>query len=256
MRLHFRFFQGRTPARQSDNAPDHLVIAGDGAPYRIALKRHAAARRYTLRVRETSRDIVLTMPPRGSLKQAKSFAEKNTGWIEARLKRLPGPIPFADGATIPLRGEPHCIAHRASARGTVWIEAGDNGPLVCVAGKREHIARRLRDFLKAEARRDLTAASRKYASLLGVTIRSIAVRDTASRWGSCSYRGTLSYSWRLIFAPPFVLDYLAAHELAHRLELNHSKRYWKIVDGVFAERKRAESWLRANGARLHRYGAS
>jgi predicted metal-dependent hydrolase len=114
----------------------------------------------------------------------------------------------------------------------------------------------LRDFLKAEAKRDLAAASRKYAALLGVTIRSISVRDTASRWGSCSYQGALSYSWRLIFAPPFVLDYLAAHELAHRLELNHSKRYWKIVDGVFTERKRAESWLRANGAQLHRYGAS
>ncbi|HWK87979.1 MAG TPA: SprT family zinc-dependent metalloprotease [Xanthobacteraceae bacterium] len=252
MRLHFRFFQGQKP----ESEPDHLMIAGEGEPYRIELRRHAAARRYTLRVRETSRDIVLTMPPRGSLRQAKNFAEKNAGWIAARLKRLPGPIAFVDGATIPLRGEPHKIAHRQNARGTVWIEPGESGPLLCVAGKEQHLARRLRDFLKAEAKRDLAAASRKYAALLGVTIRSISVRDTASRWGSCSYQGALSYSWRLIFAPPFVLDYLAAHELAHRLELNHSKRYWKIVDGVFTERKRAESWLRANGAQLHRYGAS
>lgn len=252
MRLHFRFFQGQKPASE----PDHLMIAGDGKPYRIELKRHAAARRYTLRVRDTSRDIVLTMPPRGSLRQAKSFAERNVGWIAARLKRLPGPIPFADGATILLRGEPHTIVHRAGTRGTAWVEASASGPLLCVAGKEQHLARRLRDFLKMEAKRDLTAASRKYAALLGVTIRSVAVRDTASRWGSCSYQGALSYSWRLIFAPPFVLDYLAAHELAHRLELNHSKRYWKIVDGVFPERKRAEGWLRANGAQLHRYGTS
>jgi predicted metal-dependent hydrolase len=251
MRLHFRFFHGQKPDRE----PDHLMIAGDGEPYRIELKRNASARRYTLRVRETSRDVVLTMPPRGSLKQAKRFAEKNTGWIEARLNRLPRPVPFTDGAAIPLRGEPHRIVHRAGARGTVWIETDERGALICVAGKREHIARRLRDFLKAEAKRDLTAASRKYAALLGVTIRSVAVRDTASRWGSCSYQGALSYSWRLILAPPFVLDYLAAHELAHRLELNHSKHYWKIVDGVFPERKRAESWLRLNGAQLHRYGA-
>lgn len=256
MRLHFRFFRGQAPAPKADSEPDHLMIAGDGEPYRIELRRHAAARRYTLRVRETSRDIVLTMPPRGSLRQAKNFAEKNVGWIAVRLKRLPGPIAFVDGATIPLRGEPHKIVHRGSARGTVWIEASENGLLLCVAGKEEHIARRLRDFLKSEAKRDLIAASRKYAALLGVTIRSVSVRDTASRWGSCSYQGALSYSWRLIFAPPFVLDYLAAHELAHRLELNHSKRYWRIVDGVFPERKRAESWLRANGAQLHRYGAS
>ena len=255
MRLHFRFFQGQPPDPKSDREPDHLLIAGDGEPYRIELKRHAAARRYTLRVRETSRDVVLTMPPRGSLRQARSFAEKNAGWIAARLKRLPDPIAFADGATIPLRGEPHRIVHRASARGTVWIEAGETGLLLCVAGKEQHLSRRLRDFFKSEAKRDLIAASRKYAALLGVTIRSVSVRDTASRWGSCSYQGALSYSWRLILAPPFVLDYLAAHELAHRLELNHSKRYWKIVDGVFPERKRAEIWLRANGAQLHRYGA-
>lgn len=255
MRLHFRFFRGQAPAPKTDREPDHLLIAGDGEPYRIEIKRHAAARRYTLRVRETSRDIVLTMPPRGSLKQARSFAEKNAGWIAARLKRLPGPIAFADGATVPLRGEPHQIVHRASARGTVWIEASESGPLLCVAGREQHLSRRLRDFLKSEAKRDLIAASRKYAALLGVTIRSISVRDTASRWGSCSYQGALSYSWRLILAPPFVLDYLAAHELAHRLELNHSKRYWKIVDGVFPERQRAERWLRVNGAQLHRYGS-
>jgi len=256
MRLHFRFFRGQAPASKSDSELDHLMIAGDGEPYRIELRRHAAARRYTLRVRETSRDIVLTIPPRGSLRQARSFAEKNVGWIAARLKRLPGPIAFVDGATIPLRGEPHKIVHRGNARGTVWIEADENGLLLCVAGNEQHIARRLRDFLKSEAKRDLIAASRKYAALLGVTIRSVSVRDTASRWGSCSYQGALSYSWRLIFAPPFVLDYLAAHELAHRLELNHSKRYWKIVDSVFPERKRAESWLRANGAQLHRYGVN
>ncbi len=251
MRINFRFFPQRKP-----DEPNRIVITGDGEPYHIEIKRHAAARRYTLRVRETSRDVVLTMPPRGSLKQAKSFAEKNAEWISARLKRLPGPVPFADGATIPLRGVPHRIAHRPDARGTVWIESAKGEQLLCVAGRSEHISRRVRDFLKGEAKRDLVAASKKYAAMLGVSIRSISIRDTASRWGSCSYEGALSYSWRLVIAPAFVLDYLAAHELAHRLELNHSKRYWKIVDGIFPERERAEAWLRANGSGLHRYGAS
>jgi predicted metal-dependent hydrolase len=250
MRINFRFFQQRKPADE----PDRLVIAGDGGPYRIEIKRHAAARRYTLRVRETSRDVVLTMPPRGSFKQAKSFAEKNAGWISARLKRLPRPVPFAHNTIIPIRGVPHRIVHKPSSRGTVWVESAGGEQLLCVAGRSEHIARRVRDFLKREAKRDLSAASKKYAALLGVSIRSISIRDTASRWGSCSFEGALSYSWRLVIAPAFVLDYLAAHELAHRLELNHSKRYWKIVDGIFPERERAESWLRTNGASLHRYG--
>jgi predicted metal-dependent hydrolase len=251
MRINFRFFPERKPTEE----PDRLVIAGDGEPYEIELKRHASARRYTLRVRETSRNIVLTMPPRGSLRQAKLFAEKNVDWIAARLKRMPRPIPFADGESIPLRGLPHWIVHRPGARGTVWIERTPESALLCVAGKPEHVARRVRDFLKREAKRDLTAASKKYAGLLGVSIRSISIRDTASRWGSCSYTGALSYSWRLVIAPAFVLDYLAAHELAHRIELNHSKRYWKIVDGIFPERRGAEIWLRANGSSLHRYGA-
>jgi predicted metal-dependent hydrolase len=252
MRINFRFFQ----PRKSADEPDRLVIAGDGGPYRIEIKRHAAARRYTLRVRETSRDIVLTMPTRGSFKQAKNFAEKNVNWISARLKRLPGPVPFEHGAIVPLRGVPHRIVHKPGSRGTVWVESARGEQLLCVAGRSEHIARRVRDFLKREAKRDLAAASKKYAALLGVSIRSISIRDTASRWGSCSYEGALSYSWRLVIAPAFVLDYLAAHELAHRLELNHSKRYWKIVDGIFPDRERAESWLRTNGSGLHRYGAS
>ncbi len=252
MRINFRFF----PERQPADEPNRLVIAGDGEPYHIELKRHANARRYTLRVRETSRDIVLTMPPRGSLRQAKLFAEKNVAWIAVRLKRMPGPIPFSHDQVIPLRGVSHRIVHKLTARGTVWIEETGGAHLLCVAGKAEHVSRRVRDFLKREAKRDLTAASKKYAGLLGVSIRSISIRDTASRWGSCSYNGALSYSWRLVIAPAFVLDYLAAHELAHRIELNHSKRYWKIVDGIFPERRRAEAWLRANGSSLHRYGAN
>jgi len=252
MRLNFRFFSNQKPS----DAPERMVIDGDGEPYHVEIKRHANARRYTLRVRETSRDVVLTMPPRGSLRQAKAFAEKHVEWISARLKRLPGPIPFRHNAVVPLRGVPHRIVHRTGSRGTVWIESARGEMLLCVAGKPEHVARRVRDFLKREAERDLVAASRKYAEMLDVSIRSISIRDTASRWGSCSYQGALSYSWRLVLAPPFVLDYLAAHELAHRLELNHSKRYWKIVDRIFPNRARAETWLRANGASLHRYGAN
>jgi len=139
-------------------------------------------------------------------------------------------------------------------RGTVWVETGDAVALLCVAGNTEHLARRVRDFLKREAKRDLEAASRRYAALLGVGVKRIAVRDQSSRWGSCTAGGVLSYSWRLILAPPYVLDYLAAHEVAHLVEMNHSRKFWRVIDGMCPEWRRAKGWLNAQGAALHRYG--
>jgi predicted metal-dependent hydrolase len=233
--------------------PQAIEIVFDGAAYQVQLRRHVRARRYTLRVQTATRAIVLTMPMRGSLREAKAFAERNGGWIAARLKRLPQAIPFADGLELPLRGVPHRIAHRAGARGTVWIEPGEM-PLLCVAGKPEHLARRVRDFLKREARRDLDAASRRYAQMLGVTIKRISVRDQTSRWGSCTAAGVISYSWRLILTPPHVLDYLAAHEVAHLVEMNHSRRFWRVVARICPEWERAKAWLNTHGTALHRYG--
>jgi len=234
--------------------PQLIEIAFDGAIYPVQLRRHAQARRYTLRVHATDRTVVLTMPVRGSVKEARAFAERNGGWIAARLKRLPQPIPFADGLELPLRGVPHRIAHRAGARGTVWVEAGDTMPLLCVAGEPAHLARRVRDFLKREAKRDLEAASRRYAALLGVAVKRVSVRDQSSRWGSCTAAGVLSYSWRLILTPPHVLDYLAAHEVAHLVEMNHSRKFWRVVAGICPDWQRAKGWLNAHGAALHRYG--
>jgi hypothetical protein len=233
--------------------PQLIEIAFDGAIHPVELRRHAQARRYTLRVRAATRSVVLTMPMRGSVRAAKAFAERNGGWIAARLKRLPQPIAFTHGLELPLRGVPHRIAHRPGARGTVWIEAADLA-LICVAGEPEHLARRVRDFFKREAKRELDAASRRYATLLGVTIKRVSIRDQTSRWGSCTTAGVLSYSWRLILAPPHVLDYLAAHEVAHLVEMNHSRAFWRVVARICPEWERAKGWLNANGNALHRYG--
>ena len=233
--------------------PQLIEIAFDGAIYPVELRRHAQARRYTLRVQAATRTVVLTMPMRGSVRDAKAFAERNGGWIAARLKRLPQAIALSDGLELPLRGVPHRIVHRSGARGTVWIEAGEN--LICVAGDPAHLARRVRDFFKREAKRDLDAASRRYAALLGVTLKRVAIRDQTSRWGSCTAAGALSYSWRLILAPPHVLDYLAAHEVAHLVEMNHSPAFWRVVARWSCpEWERAKGWLSANGNALHRYG--
>jgi len=195
------------------------------------------------------------MPPRGSLTQAREFAQKHGAWITARLRCIADAAPFADGAVLPLRGAAHRIVHRPHQRGTVWIETGENGEnLLCVAGQAPHVARRARDFLKREARRDLEAASRRAADALGVRVKRISIRDPSSRWGSCSTNGVLSYSWRLILAPSFVLDYLAAHEVAHMVEMNHSRAFWRLVERICPHSKSAKSWLAAHGTDLHRYG--
>lgn len=237
--------------------PAQLCLRVDGSDVLVTLRRNPRARRYTLRVRSASRDVVLTIPARGTLKEAHAFAERHTGWIATRLARLPDIVAFTPGAEIPLRGEPHRIEHRPGSRGTVWTETTITGErLICVAGEAAHVGRRVQDFLKREAKRDLTEASRRHAQALGVTISRITLRDTASRWGSCSSTGALSYSWRLILAPPQVLDYLAAHEVAHRKEMNHGPRFWAAVDGIFPAREVAEAWLKRRGAELHRFGAA
>ena len=245
-----RLFQSRTPS-----APvAHLEIAHCGATYHVALKRLSSARRFTLRVRGATRDVVLTMPARSSLKAAREFAERHAAWIGARLARLPRPVTFEPGSTAPLRGVDHEIVHRPGARGVVWTEQDGAGPAICVAGDRAHVARRVADYLKREARRDLEAAVARHSKALGLEARRITLRDTTSRWGSCSSTGALSFSWRLILAPPFVLDYLAAHEVAHFLHMNHSPAYWKVTRRLFPETDRAEEWLKTHGAGLHRFG--
>ena len=235
--------------------PSAIDVVFDQSVYLVRLRRHRQARRYTLRIEAATREVVLTMPPRGNLKEAKAFAQKHGGWIAARLDRLPEAAPFRHGVVLPLRGVPHRIVHRRGMRGTVWIEIGDGGERwLCVAGDEPHIVRRITDFLKREARGELDAASRQAAERLGIKIGRVSVRDPSSRWGSCSTTGVLSFSWRLILAPPFVLDYLAAHEVAHLVEMNHSPRFWRLVERICPEAERAKTWLDAHGGDLHRYG--
>jgi predicted metal-dependent hydrolase len=235
--------------------PSVIQVVFDQAIYLVRLRRHRQARRYTLRIDASLREVVLTMPPRGSVREAKEFAQKHGGWIAARLKRLPEATPFADGTEVPLRGIAHRIVHRRGERGTVWTEESSCGDrLLCVAGGPAHVNRRINDFLKREAVHHLAQASRRYASELGVAVKRISVRDQSSRWGSCSNTGVLSFSWRLVLAPPFVLDYLAAHEVCHLVELNHSPRFWRLVTRLHPQYERAKTWLDVHGADLHRYG--
>jgi predicted metal-dependent hydrolase len=246
----FRALLYRRPAE-----PSTLVVKHGSQIYSIRLRRHRRARRYTLRIHPSDREAILTMPPRGTLADAKDFAQRHGAWIAARLGRLPKAAPFQPGTLVPLRGVAHRIVHRAGVRGVVWTEIRDSGErILCVAGGAEHIDRRVHDFLKREARRDLAKSAQHYAEALSVKVKRISIRDQSSRWGSCTSAGSLSFSWRLILAPPYVLDYLAAHEVAHLVEMNHSARFWRVVARVCGSVERAKAWLDTHGNDLHRYG--
>lgn len=244
------------PKKPAAPRTELLSVSHDGAVYDVRIRRNAAARRLILRVRADTGQPVLTLPARTSLATAKVFLARHGHWIAERVARLPAQVPFADGAEFPLRGQACRIVHAGGRRGKLATLPGDTGaPLTLqVPGEADHVPRRVLDHLKAEAKADLAAAVARYAAALGVRVGRLSIKDTKSRWGSCSSTGGLSFSWRLIMAPPFVLDYLAAHEVAHRAEMNHSDRFWRIVADICPEWQAAERWLTAHGSGLHRYG--
>jgi predicted metal-dependent hydrolase len=222
----------------------------------VRIRRGANARRFTLRVRPAKRDVLLSIPTTVSRTRAISFLEVNICWIHEKLSGLPPFVNLIPGSNIPIRGVYHRIVHVPETRGTAWIEqTGEkDNHILYVAGRIEHSKRRIKNFLIELARAELTRSVDHYCKELGEALPRITLRDTSSRWGSCSINGGLSFSWRLIFAPPMVLDYLAAHEVAHLLEPNHSKKFWKNVTKICSHVDEAERWLRDHGANLHSYG--
>ncbi len=243
----------RTDQTRSQRA--EIELLHDGETYRVQLKRMDTARRFILRVRGPTRDAVLTMPRRASLKDATEFAQRNAAWVGARLRRLPEQVLLTDGAIFPLRGQPTRIVHAPGSRGVAWQAQHEDESLLYVTGQSPHVPRRVGDWLKIQARKDLEAAVALYAGRLSCAVPRFSLRDTTTRWGSCSGTGSLNFSWRLILAPPEVLTYLAAHEVCHLRHMNHSARFWKLCRSICDETDRAEAWLKAHGADLHRYGA-
>ena len=228
-----------------------------GAP--IEVRRHPAARRLTLRVSKTKRAVIVTVPAECRLEEADKFLRSNLDWVRDRLTRVPEPVPFADGSKIPLRGRLHRVCFTGPERGRSVVEieqSGSGTPRLNVSGRLEHAPRRLKDWLVEQARADLEACVALHTRSLGVKARRITLRDQTSRWGSCTAGGLLAFSWRLILAPGHVLNYVAAHEVAHLIEMNHGPRFWKHVARCMPRLEEAKRWLRNNGADLHRYGAT
>lgn len=228
--------------------PAELRLSAVSIP--LLFKRHAQARRLVLRLNAEATAAVVTVPLRVSRAQALAFAEKSRTWIETRLAAHGGSVKLTPGSAIPLRGIDHEIRHVPTLRGTVTSDPVN--AVIHVPGEASHVARRLADWLKRSAREELLAASRKYAGHMGVEFRRLTIRDQRSRWGSCSAAGDLSYSWRLILTPPHVLDYVAAHEVAHLKHMDHGPRFWRLVLTHCPAARDAKQWLKAHGQSVHR----
>lgn len=243
-------FRTRRKPKPQPIREEETVVNLDGRDVPLRIRRHPRARQMTLRVDPIRSGAVVTLPESTPVAEGMAMVHRKAGWLLGRLRALAPRRAFADGAIVPLRGEDHVIVHDPQGRGVVRQEAGR----LVVHGRPEHLARRLTDWLKAEARREFAARAKPKAEALGCRLGRVTVRDTRSRWGSCSAGGSLSFCWRLILAPDFVIDYVVAHEVAHLKVHDHSPRFWHTVAELVGDTAAARAWLNRHGDALHRLG--
>ncbi|MFT4935274.1 MAG: putative metal-dependent hydrolase [Pseudoalteromonas distincta] len=234
---------------------DRIEIAGAV----IRLKVHPRARRVSLRLDRSRREVVATAPSPRRLGEAAAFARDRIDWISARLDELPQPQPLAPGAELTVMGLPVRLVQQAGrAR---WLPSEDGRSAVISAqGEGEGFARAVQRLLRKQALEGLTALTMTHAEALGAPLPKVVLTDARSRWGSCKpptggQPAIIRYSWRLALAPLVVADYVAAHECAHLKELNHGPRFWALVETLVGDPAPHRAWLRAHGARLHAVGA-
>lgn len=239
----------RALGRTTVAAPDVLTVEGRDLP--VTVRRNPAARRLILRLSPCGTLLRLTAPPHVPARTIRDFLERNRPWVAERLARARSPVSVSPGATIPFRGSPLAL-EQGAGRSTILVppENGENARLL-VGGDPAHFARRVKDFVRREARTDLEEAVARHSTCVGIRPSGLDLKDTTSRWGSCSTTRRLSFSFRIVLAPPFALDYLAAHEVAHLREMNHGPAFWSLCRQLCPGMESGRAWLKANGASLH-----
>jgi hypothetical protein len=208
------------------------------------------AQRVSMKICQREGVVVITLPPGEGRRAGLALLRAHSGWAMEHIAALAPPLPFAPGVVVPIGGVPHRLRHEPRLRGLPRLEARE----LVVTGAAEFLARRTTDFLKAEAKRRIALLAPRHMAALGVAAKRIRIKDTRSRWGSCAPDGTLAFSWRLLLAPEWVMDYVVAHEVAHLVALNHSPHFWAQVARLTLDRDAAVEWLRAEGPSLLRIG--
>ncbi len=243
---------GRRAALLDGDQTEGAMMVGD-PPLPVRISRSRRARRLSLSVSRLDGGARLTAPAACSRTEIRAFLAAHQTWLAEAVARAPAPAPLTDGAVIPFEGRPIRLRHAPGRRG---VALAPDEPALLVGGAPAALGRRALVWLREQARAALSARSAVHARALGVTVARLSIKDTRSRWGSCSATGAIAYSWRLILAPPDVLDYVAAHEVAHLRELNHSARFWALVAERRPDWRCQRDWLKRHGAELHRYVAT
>lgn len=240
--------KSRPKAPPSRRAERHVAVSGRSLP--LEIREHAQATRITLRIAPGGGSLKLTVPRGLPKREIDAFLERQQGWLMTRLATYPAERGLSEGGTIMLRGVEHRIMRGGSMRGLTEAKLVGGAPVIVVGGLPEHLGRRLADFLKREARRDLESAVRRHTARINRRATALRFRDTKSRWGSCTSDGVLSFCWRIVMAPPEVIDYLAAHEVAHLKEMNHGPRFWALCEELCPGMAGAKAWLKRHGSQL------
>ncbi|MEO1541053.1 MAG: SprT family zinc-dependent metalloprotease [Pseudomonadota bacterium] len=216
-------------------------------PITVAVRRSARARRLTLRVSSVDGAAVLTVPARVGRRTVDAFLDERTAWLREAQTRAPAPVVVGPGSNLPIEGR-MCVITR-SAGGPLRLE----GDRLHVPGQEARVGARVLAWIKHGARDRVAAAADHHAARIGRSVSRITLRDTRSRWGSCTTEGNIMLSWRLFLAPPEILDYVVAHEVAHLEEMNHAPAFWRIVRELCPDYESHRGWLHSHGAELHRY---
>ena len=225
-----------------------INIEGRNIPVRI--RKNTRARRMILRIDNNINGAVVTLPSWTSEREALLMVQEKSDWVLTKLDNMPTKISFESGVQIPFLGEYHIVYHDPNQKEVV--KKGENE--IRLGGREEHLSRRLGDWLRKEAKIIIQPKAIEMAKKLNGKIGRISIRDTKSRWGSCAASGNLSFCWRLILTPEWVLNYVIAHEVSHLRHMNHGSEFWQTVADFNVRVDAARVWLSKNAEQLHRYG--
>ncbi|WP_320196914.1 M48 family metallopeptidase [Agrobacterium rosae] len=233
-------------------APSQRMVEVGGRSLPITIKENQRATRITLRIEPGGKALKMTIPYGLHHREVDDFLDRYNGWLKSRLAKFSDDAGIVDGGKIDIRGVAHRIEHTGTLRGVTHVVTNADGEAVLrVSGLPESLGKRIATFLKKEARADLERLVAVHAKTVGKSVRSISMKDTRSRWGSCSHEGNLSFSWRIVMAPESVIDYLAAHEVAHLREMNHGPKFWALCERLCPHTETSKAWLKRNGSQLH-----